>query len=94
MKGNESMTKKELLYQMFLTQYNILSTTIDELQRQLRYKRVSDVDCLELIIANERFEMLKEMSNWVFSIMKIDEEEEFSKLYKKFEAEQKKKVRF
>lgn len=88
------MTKKELLYQMFLTQYNILSTTIDELQRQLRYKRISDIDCLELIIANERFQMLKEMSNWVFSIMKIDDKEEFSDLFKKFEAEQKKKVRF
>ena len=88
------MTRKELLYQMFLTQYNILSTTIDELQRQLRYKRVSDVDCLELIIANERFQMLKEMSNWVFSIMKIDDKEEFSDLFKKFETEQKKKIRF
>ena len=88
------MTRKELLYHMFLTQYNILSTTIDELQRQLRYKRVSDVDCLELIIANERFQMLKEMSNWVFSIMKIDDKEEFSDLFKKFETEQKKKIRF
>lgn len=94
MEGSETMTRKELLYQMFLTQYHILSSTIDGLQQELRYRRVSDVDCLELIIANERLEMLREMSNWVFSIMRIDDEEEFSKLFEKYKKEENKKIRF
>lgn len=79
---------------MFLTQYNILSQEIDELQRSLRYRRITTTDCLELIIAIERFQMLKEMQKWIFGIMRIDENEELEKLFRKFEHEQKKKIIF
>ncbi|MCM1228215.1 MAG: hypothetical protein NC320_12505, partial [Clostridium sp.] len=64
------------------------------LQRNLRYRRITTTDCLELIIAAERFQMLKEMQKWIFSIMQIDEAEELQKLFKKFENEQKRKMTF
>lgn len=79
---------------MFLTQYNVLSEEIDELQRNMRYRKITATDCLEMIIALERFQMLKEMQKWIFSIMQIDEDEELELLFKKFETEQKKKVTF
>lgn len=88
------MTRKEIILQMFLTQYNILSDEIDEIQRNLRYRKVTTTDCLELIIALERFQMLKEMQKWIFSIMQIDEDEELDKLFRKFEGEQKRKIMF
>lgn len=88
------MTRKEIILQMFLTQYNILSDEIDEIQRNLRYRKVTTTDCLELIIALERFQMLKEMQKWIFSIMQIDEDEELDKLFRKFECEQKRKITF
>ncbi len=88
------MTRKEIILQMFLTQYNILSDEIDELQRNLRYRRITTTDCLELIIALERFQMLKDMQRWIFSIMRIDEDSELEQLFRKFESEQKKKVTF
>lgn len=88
------MTRKEIILQMFLTQYNILSLEIDELQRNLRYRRISTTDCLELIVANERFQMLRDMQKWIFSIMQIDEDEQFEKIFQKFENEQKKKEMF
>lgn len=88
------MTRKEIILQMFLTQYRILSQEIDELQRNVRYRRITTTDCLELIIAIERFEMLKDMQSWIFAVMRIDENEEFEKLFHKFEAEQKKKIMF
>lgn len=88
------MTRKEIILQMFLTQYNILSDEIDEIQRNLRYRKVTTTDCLELIIALERFQMLKEMQKWIFSIMQIDEDEELDKLFRKFEGEQKRKITF
>ena len=52
------MTRKEMILQMFLTQYETMTADIDELQRRLRYRRVTTIDCLELIIAIERYEML------------------------------------
>ncbi len=88
------MTRKEIILQMFLTQYNILSEEIDELQRNMRYRRITTTDCLELIIAQERLQMLKDMQKWIFSIMQIDEDEELELQFKKFETEQKKKVMF
>lgn len=88
------MTRKEMILQMFLTQYNILSEEIDELQRNLRYRKVTTTDCLELIIAAERFQMLKEMQKWIFSIMQIEEDEELERLFRKFESEQKRKITF
>ena len=47
-----------MILQMFLTQYETMTADIDELQRRLRYRRVTTIDCLELIIAIERYEML------------------------------------
>ncbi len=88
------MTRKEIILKMFLTQYNILSAEIDELQRRLRYRRITTTDCLELIIAIERFQMLREIQKWIFSIMQIDEDKDVENLLQKFEAEQKKKVMF
>lgn len=87
------MTRKELILQMFLTQHNILSDEIDELQRNLRYRKVTTTDCLELIIALERFQTLKEMQKWVFSIMQIDEEPELEKLFRRLDCTQKRKSR-
>ncbi|GAB5084744.1 hypothetical protein Osc2_15130 [Ruminococcus sp. 25CYCFAH16] len=49
------MTRKEMILQMFLTQYETMTADIDELQRRLRYRRVTTIDCLELIIAIERY---------------------------------------
>lgn len=88
------MTRKELIYQMFITQYSILTSTIDELQRRLRYRRVTTIDCLELIIAIERFVMLKEMQAYIFTVMQIDESNEFEKLFDKFKREQADKIKF
>ena len=88
------MTRKEMILQMFLTQYETMTADIDELQRRLRYRRVTAIDCLELIIAIERYEMLHEMERWIFQIMKIDEKCEFEKLFEKFDNEQKNKVKF
>ena len=88
------MTRKVLIYQMFLTQYNILTAEIDELQRRLRYSRATTIDCLELSIAIERLDMLKEMQRYIFQVLSIDEEKELDRLFKEFEKEQADKIKF
>ena len=88
------MTRKEMIFQMFITQYSILRADIEQLQQNLRYRQVSTIDCLELIIAKEKFEYLREMSKWVFATLRIDEDEYFEKLYEDFKREQKKNMMF
>lgn len=88
------MTRKEMIYQMFLTQFNILSAEIDEYQRNIRYRKVTSTDCYELMVAIERFQMLKEMQAWIFKILQIDEDEEFERLFKHFEKQQADRIKF
>lgn len=88
------MTRKEMVFQMFLTQHNILKGEIIQLQQNIRYRQVSTIDCIELIIAKEKFEYLREMSHWVFATLRIDEDEYLEKLYDDFIAEQKKNMKF
>lgn len=88
------MTRKEMILSMFCTQYDILKTDMEEIQKNLRYRQISTIDCIELIIAKEKFEYLRDMSKWIFQIMKIDENGEFEKLFEKFDNEQKNKVKF
>lgn len=88
------MTRNEIIFSMFYTQYNILRGNIEQIQQNLRYREVYTTDCLELIIAKEKFEYLREMSRWVFATLKIDEEQYFEKLYDDFKKEQKKNEMF
>lgn len=88
------MTRNEIIFSMFYTQYNILRGNIEQIQQNLRYREVHTTDCLELIIAKEKFEYLREMSKWIFSVLKIDEDEYFEKLFDDFKKEQKKREMF
>lgn len=83
-----------MIFNMFCTQYEILRAEIEEIQQNLRYRQVHTTDCIELIIAKEKFEYLREMSKWIFQILQIDDEKEFEKMYKRFETEQKKRIMF
>lgn len=79
---------------MFCTQYDILQADIDEMQRNLRYRQVCTMDCVELIITKEKFEYLRDMSKWIFQILRIDEEKTFEKMYQDYLQEQKNKITF
>lgn len=88
------MTRKEIIFNMFCTQYDILQADIDEMQRNLRYRQVCTMDCVELIITKEKFEYLRDMSKWIFQILRIDEEKTFEKMYQDYLQEQKNKITF
>lgn len=83
-----------MIFSMFCTQHDILKTDIDEMQKNLRYRQVSTIDCIELIIAKEKFEYLRDMAKWIFQILRIDDEKVFEKMYQDYLNEQKSKIMF
>lgn len=55
------MKKIDALHAYFFNQSCYLKQDIDQLQENIRYRNVSDVDCLELIIAKARYDMLMQI---------------------------------
>jgi len=65
------LNKYDLLLEYFYKERNRLENDIEQLQENLRYRRVSSVDCLELIIAKERLSAFLEYSEQVKAILKL-----------------------
>ena len=63
------MKKYELLLEYFLRERDRLSADIVQLQENIRYRRISSVDCLELIIAQERLSAFLDFSDNVKAIL-------------------------
>lgn len=65
------MKKYELLLEYFLRERDRLSADIVQLQENIRYRRISSVDCLELIIAQERLSAFLDFSDNVKAILRL-----------------------
>lgn len=61
----------DILQEYFYNQSVFLKQDIEQLQENVRYRHLSDVDCFELIIAITRYNMFMEVSQDVKSILKI-----------------------
>lgn len=77
------MTRKEknLLLSYFYNNETRLSLDVKQLQANLRYRKIDEVDCIELMIATVRLETFIEVSKNVRSLLKLsalggDEDEE------------------
>lgn len=67
------MSKKEdILMQYFYNQSIYLKRDIDQLQDNIRYRNVSDVDCFELIIAIARYNAFMDFSRDVKHILGLN----------------------
>ncbi|MBQ7784187.1 MAG: hypothetical protein IJ368_09475 [Oscillospiraceae bacterium] len=68
------MTKKQRdIYAMYVyNQRTRLEQEIENLQQKIRWRHVSQVDCLELIIAQERYNSFCEFITNVNSIFEVD----------------------
>lgn len=65
------MKKSDLLAEYFYNRRIYLEHDIQQLQENLRYRSVSSVDCLELIIARERLAMFIEVSYDIRELLKL-----------------------
>ena len=55
------MKKVDILHAYLYNQSVYLKQDIDQLQENIRYRNISDVDCLELIIAKARYDMFMQV---------------------------------
>lgn len=65
------MKKADLLAEYIFNRRIYLEHEIQQLQENLRYRPVSSVDCLELIIARERLSMFIEVTSDITALLKI-----------------------
>lgn len=63
-----------MLYQYLWNQYTYLERDVQQLQQNVRYRRIDAVDCLELCLALERFQAFQEFSSDVRAILLHDYE--------------------
>ena len=52
----------EMLYQYLWNRYIYVEQDVQQLQQNVRYRRIDAVDCLELCLALERFQAFKQFS--------------------------------
>lgn len=65
------MKKIDLIYEYLINRREHLHGELRQLQENVRYRDVSSVDCLELIIARERLAMFTEISHDIFHLLNI-----------------------
>lgn len=65
------MRRTELLSEYIYNRRIFLEHDIQQLQENLRYRSISSVDCLELIIAQERLAMFVEVTRDVTKLLKL-----------------------
>ena len=65
------MKKADLLAEYIFNRRIYLEHEIQQLQENIRYRSVSSVDCLELIIARERLAMFIEVTRDITALLKL-----------------------
>lgn len=65
------MKKIDILSEYIYNRRVFLEHEVQQLQANLRYRSISSVDCLELIIAQERLAMFVEVTRDVTELLKI-----------------------
>lgn len=65
------MRKMDLLSDYIYNRRVYLERDLQQLQENLRYRSISSVDCLELIIAQERLAMFVEVTRDVTELLKL-----------------------
>lgn len=70
--GDDFLGKYDLLLAYLYNQSILLKQDIDQLQENIRYRKISDVDCFELILAIARYTAFMEFSRDVKSILGLN----------------------
>lgn len=65
------ISKYDLLQEYFINERDRLAADVAQLQENIRYRRISSVDCLELIIAQERLSAFTEFAHTVKLILRL-----------------------
>lgn len=69
-----AMTQKErdLLYSYIYSNYTQLESEIITLQNNLRFRHIDVSDCMEYIVALQRFDTFKEVTHHIRELLSLD----------------------
>lgn len=72
----------ELLWRYIINNLTALEQEVQQLQQNLRYRRIDTIDCHELALAIERLNMFQKVSNDILLLLRMDKStcEKFDKL--------------
>ena len=64
--------EKTLILSYLYNNYTRLEQDLRQLQFNVRYRNIDEVDCLELLIASVQFDLFKEVSAHIREILKLE----------------------
>mgnify|MGYP004594174201 FL=1 len=70
MKNNEV----ELLWRYIINNLTALEQEVQQLQQNLRYRRIDTIDCHELALAIERLNTFRKVSNDILLLLRLDKD--------------------
>lgn len=73
----------ELLWRYIINNLTALEQEVQQLQQNLRYRRIDTIDCHELALAIERLNTFQKVSNDILLLLRIDKDT--SEKFDKFE---------
>nr|DAX11341.1 MAG TPA: hypothetical protein [Inoviridae sp.] len=73
----------ELLWRYFINNLTALEQEVQQLQQNLRYRRIDTIDCHELALAIERLNTFQKVSNDILLLLRMDKD--ISEKFDKFE---------
>lgn len=62
----------ELLWRYILNNLTAMEQEVQQLQQNLRYRRIDTIDCHELSLAIERLNTFQKVSNDILSLLRMD----------------------
>lgn len=62
----------ELLWRYIINNLTVLEQEVQQLQQNLRYRRIDTIDCHELALAIERLNTFQKVSNDILLLLRID----------------------
>ena len=66
-------SEKDLLMMYMYNNYVRLESQVNQLQNNIRFRRVDVADCMEYICALQEFETFKEVTKHIRILLKLDE---------------------
>ena len=64
----------ELLWRYFINNLTAMEQEVQQLQQNLRYRRIDTVDCHELALAIERLNTFRKVSNDILLLLRLDKD--------------------
>lgn len=68
--------EKTLILSYLYNNYTRLEQQLRQLQANVRYRSIDEIDCIELLVASVQFDLFREVSSHIREILKLEPDNE------------------